>query len=83
MFHVITNNIFQIFGTLLSMNLSCLHHHVFKDSHYMWLSQSLRARNEQSLVRYEVENTNSNVAIKQVLSFILTEKVGQAALCSF
>lgn len=38
------------------------------------LTESLRARSEQSLVRKEGDNTNSNLAIKQLLTFVLTEK---------
>lgn len=38
------------------------------------LTESLRARTEQSLVRKEGDNTNSNLAIKQLLTFVLTEK---------
>ncbi|CAL9084534.1 unnamed protein product [Musa textilis] len=38
------------------------------------LTESLRAKTEQSLVRKEVEDSDSNKAIKQVLSFTLTEK---------
>ncbi|KAJ6791904.1 putative aarF domain-containing protein kinase, chloroplastic [Iris pallida] len=38
------------------------------------LTESLRARTEQPLVRKEDDNTNSNLAIKQLLTFVLTEK---------
>ncbi|WOK96855.1 hypothetical protein Cni_G05563 [Canna indica] len=38
------------------------------------LTESLRARTEQSLVRKEAEDIDSSKAIKQVLSFTLTEK---------
>ncbi|KAJ0975193.1 hypothetical protein J5N97_017158 [Dioscorea zingiberensis] len=38
------------------------------------LSESLRARTEESLTRNEVKNSDSDGEIKQVLSFTLTEK---------
>ncbi|XP_020080986.1 uncharacterized aarF domain-containing protein kinase At1g71810, chloroplastic [Ananas comosus] len=38
------------------------------------LTESLRARTEQSLVRGEVEETDSRAAIKQVMTFTLTDK---------
>uniref|UniRef100_A0A7N2KVG7 ABC1 atypical kinase-like domain-containing protein n=1 Tax=Quercus lobata TaxID=97700 RepID=A0A7N2KVG7_QUELO len=38
------------------------------------LMESLRARTEKALVRKPVEETNSRVVVKQVLSFTLTEK---------
>ncbi|KAM0936836.1 putative ABC-type Cd(2+) transporter [Dioscorea sansibarensis] len=38
------------------------------------LSESLRARTEESLTRKEVQNADSDREIKQVLSFTLTEK---------
>ncbi|XP_021647566.2 uncharacterized aarF domain-containing protein kinase At1g71810, chloroplastic isoform X2 [Hevea brasiliensis] len=38
------------------------------------LSESLRARTERALVKSRVGQTSSNVAIKQILSFTLTEK---------
>ncbi|KAK1301791.1 putative aarF domain-containing protein kinase [Acorus calamus] len=38
------------------------------------LTESLRAKTEQSLARREVEKNDSMVAIKQLLSFTLTEK---------
>ncbi|XP_043809296.1 uncharacterized aarF domain-containing protein kinase At1g71810, chloroplastic isoform X2 [Manihot esculenta] len=38
------------------------------------LSESLRARTERALVKQQIAQTSSKVAIKQVLSFTLTEK---------
>lgn len=39
------------------------------------LCQSLRARTEKSLVREQDENANSRIAIRQMLSLMLTDKV--------
>ncbi|KAK9271169.1 hypothetical protein L1049_026758 [Liquidambar formosana] len=38
------------------------------------LEESLRARTEKSLVKVQIEDTDSRVVIKQILSFTLTEK---------
>ncbi|XP_011026287.1 PREDICTED: LOW QUALITY PROTEIN: uncharacterized aarF domain-containing protein kinase At1g71810, chloroplastic [Populus euphratica] len=38
------------------------------------LSESLRARTEKALVKSQLEDNDSKVAVKQILSFMLTEK---------
>lgn len=72
--HIQLNITINLFVSIISLLIFYFHKiNVLIILNKFW--QSLRARTEKALVKSQLEDNDSKVAVKQILSFTLTEKV--------